>query len=202
MIKYFLVLLLLISPTFAFGHGGGLDSDGGHTNRKTGDYHDHKKVVDYNRNEYGRWRDVDRDCQNTRHEILISSSTNPVKFKTEKQCLVVSGTWFDPYTSKNFKKAKKIDIDHVVPLKEAHISGASGWTKEKKRQFSNDEENLLAVSRSANRSKGAKDPAQWMPKNEAFHCEYIKRWVAVKEKYILYMDRKEQQKVNRVLEGC
>jgi hypothetical protein len=31
----------------------------------------------------------------------------------------------------------------------------------------------LAVSRSANRSKGAKDPAQWMPQNVAFHCEYI-----------------------------
>jgi hypothetical protein len=43
-----------------------------------------------------------------------------------------------------------------------------------------------------NRSKGAKDPAQWMPKNEAFHCEYIKKWVAVKEKVMLYMDRNEQ----------
>jgi len=52
-----------------------------------------------------------------------------------------------------------------------------------------------------NRSKGAKDPAQWMPKNEAFHCEYIKKWVAVKEKVMLYMDRNEQQKINRVLAG-
>jgi len=55
---------------------------------------------------------------------------------------------------------------------------------------------------SANWSKGAKDPSKWMPKNEAFHCEYIKKWVAVKEKYMLYMDRKEHQKVNRVLAGC
>lgn len=110
--------------------------------------------------------------------------------------------WIGLYTGKIFSNARQVDIDHVVPLKEAHISGASGWTKEKKRQFANDEDNLLAVSKSANRSKGAKDPAKWMPKNEAFHCEYIKKWVAVKEKYILYMDRKEQQKVNRVLEGC
>ena len=50
----------------------------------------------------------------------------------------------------------------MVPLKEAHISGASGWTKEKKRQFANDEENLLAVSRSANRSKGAKVVVQYL----------------------------------------
>jgi len=186
--RYFLVLLLLISPTFAFGHGGGLDSEGGHTNRSTGDYHYHKKVVTYDRNEYGRWKDVDGDCQNTRHEVLIGSSAESVQFKTEKKCLVVSGKWIGLYTGKIFSNARKLDIDHVVPLKEAHISGASAWTKEKKRQFANDEENLLAVSRSANRSKGAKDPAKWMPKNEAFHCEYIKKWVAVKEKYILYMD--------------
>tara|TARA_B100000427_G_scaffold250136_1_gene213362 strand:- start:1613 stop:1741 length:129 start_codon:yes stop_codon:yes gene_type:complete len=31
-------------------------------------------------------------------------------------------------------------------------------------------------------SKEAKDPAQWMPKNKAYHCEYIKKWVAVKKK--------------------
>jgi hypothetical protein len=200
--RYFLIFLLLISPTFSFGHGGGLDSDGGHTNRKTGAYHYHKKVAQYDRNEYGRWRDVDRDCQNTRHEVLIGSSAESVQFKTEKQCLVVSGLWIGLYTGNIFSNARQLDIDHVVPLKEAHISGASGWTKEMKRQFANDEENLLAVSRSANRSKGAKDPAQWMPKNEAFHCEYIKKWVAVKEKVMLYMDRNEQQKINRVLAGC
>ena len=133
---------------------------------------------------------------------MIGSSAESVQFKTEKKCLVVSGKWIGLYTGKIFSNARQVDIDHVVPLKEAHISGASGWTKEMKRRFANDEDNLLAVSRSANRSKGAKDPAQWMPKNEAFHCEYIKKWVAVKEKVILYMDRNEQQKINRVLEGC
>ena len=200
--RYILVLLFLISPTFAFGHGGGLDSDGGHTNRKTGDYHYHKKVIPYERSEYGRWRDVDRDCQNTRHEVLISSSTKTVQFKTKKQCLVVAGKWRGLYTGKIFSNARQVDIDHVVPLKEAHISGSSDWSKEKKRQFANDEDNLLAVSKSANRSKGAKDPANWMPKNKAFHCEYIKKWVSIKDKYMLHIDQKEQQKINRVLEGC
>ena len=190
--RSFLVSILLVTPFFCLWRWGGLDQIGSHTDRSSG----------YDRYQYGHWKDFDGDCQNTRHEILIESSDISIQFKTEKKCVVVSGAWYDPYTSKNFKKAKEIDIDHVVPLKEAHISGASGWTKEKKRQFANDEENLLAVSRSANRSKGAKDPAQWMPKNEAFHCEYIKKWVAVKEKYMLYMDRNEQQKINRLLAGC
>ncbi|CAG9171470.1 YHYH domain-containing protein [Cupriavidus respiraculi] len=32
--------LLMVSP--AFGHGGGLNAEGCHTNRKTGDYHCHR----------------------------------------------------------------------------------------------------------------------------------------------------------------
>lgn len=38
-----LVMLLLVSvPTVALSHGGGLDAQGCHTNRKTGEYHCHR----------------------------------------------------------------------------------------------------------------------------------------------------------------
>jgi hypothetical protein len=30
------------------------------------------------------------------------------------------------------------------------------------------------VSASANRSKGARDPAVWLPPNQEFHCEYVR----------------------------
>lgn len=33
---------LLVLPLAAFAHGGGLNADGCHTNRKTGDYHCHR----------------------------------------------------------------------------------------------------------------------------------------------------------------
>lgn len=39
-----LIFLCLLFPTNGFSHGGGLDSKGGHYNRKTGEYHFHKKV--------------------------------------------------------------------------------------------------------------------------------------------------------------
>ena len=100
--RSFLVSILLVTPLFCLWRWGGLDQIGSHTDRSSG----------YDRNQYGYWKDFDRDCQNTRHEILIQSSDISIQFKTEKQCLVVSGAWYDPYTSKNFKKAKKIDIDH------------------------------------------------------------------------------------------
>lgn len=36
------ILLFLISTSCIFSHSGRLDSNGGHTNRKTGDYHYHR----------------------------------------------------------------------------------------------------------------------------------------------------------------
>jgi hypothetical protein len=37
-----IAFLILIPATFSFSHPGGLDANGGHTNRKTGDYHYHR----------------------------------------------------------------------------------------------------------------------------------------------------------------
>jgi hypothetical protein len=54
-------------------------------------------VTLYDRSDWPHWSDDDRDCQNTRHEILISTSKIPVTFKTDDGCNVATGEWFDPY---------------------------------------------------------------------------------------------------------
>ena len=41
-VRTFLFLLACASAPVAFAHGGGLNADGCHNNRKTGDYHCHK----------------------------------------------------------------------------------------------------------------------------------------------------------------
>ena len=38
----------------------------------------------YDRRDYPHWIDLDQDCQNTRHEVLVEESTVPVQFKTNK----------------------------------------------------------------------------------------------------------------------
>lgn len=38
------VLSIMVAAAIALGHPGGLDSKGGHTERKTGRYHYHRKV--------------------------------------------------------------------------------------------------------------------------------------------------------------
>ena len=78
----------------------------------------------YDRSAWRHWIDADRDCQNTRHEVLIEESLTPVTFKTDKGCRVVSGNWLGAYSGEVFTDASKLDIDHLVPLKEAHESGS------------------------------------------------------------------------------
>lgn len=43
-------VLALLLPLAAAAHGGGLDSNGGHTNRKTGEYHCHREPCFSNQN--------------------------------------------------------------------------------------------------------------------------------------------------------
>ena len=76
---------------------------------------------------YRHWIDEDRDCQNARHELLIAESCSTVGFKTSKGCRVISGSGNDPYSGRTITDASKLDIDHMVPLKEAHESGGIAW---------------------------------------------------------------------------
>ena len=125
---------------------------------------------------------------------LITESTSPVVFKTEKGCRVVSGSWDDPYSGKTIMDASKLDIDHMVPLKEAHESGGHAWDVYRKRDYANDisdPNTLIAVDRGLNRQKGAGDPADWLPPNQAYQIEYAQAWVAVKLKWELTSDPKE-----------
>jgi hypothetical protein len=80
-------------------------------------------VQKYEREAFGAWIDQDDDCQNTRHELLISRSIKETKLRPDN-CLVKSGQWFDPYSGDHIFAAIELDIDHLVPLKFAWVHGA------------------------------------------------------------------------------
>jgi hypothetical protein len=133
----------------------------------------------YSRDEFGRgWADEDKDCQNTRQEILISLSTAPVRFADDKECRVTFGRWISMYSGEVIFDASKLDIDHIVPLKWAWDNGADKWSKEKRERFANDPANLVAVEASLNRQKGAKGLDEWLPpKNQTqYKARFERIW--------------------------
>ena len=150
-------------------------------------------IPEYSRSEFSGWIDADKDCQDTRAEVLIEESLIPVVLD-KKGCVVLSGMWHDPYTGRIFYDPGELDIDHMVPLEEAWVSGAYQWTKEHRIEYANylkDENHLIAVSKSANRSKGAKDPSKWMPSNLSYWETYLAHWSTVKNTWELSEDTAE-----------
>jgi hypothetical protein len=77
-----------------------------------------------------------------------------------------------PYDGATWTAASDVDIDHVVPLKNAWISGASSWTTTKRESFANDltRPQLIAVTDNVNQSKSDKSPDVWKPPLTSYHC--------------------------------
>jgi hypothetical protein len=156
----------------------------------------------YERSDWPHWSDNDRDCQNTRHELLLTGSLVPVTFKSDKQCNVLVGSWYDPYSNETFTISKDLDLDHIVPLKFAHGHGGDNWSRERKKQFANDYNNLLLVNASLNRQKGAKGLDEWLPPSQSYRCEYIARFNSVMAQYELSYIPSEKRIINRMVKAC
>ncbi|UDY24162.1 HNH endonuclease family protein [Nocardioides sp. Kera G14] len=169
--------------------------------------------VDYERAAFGTsWSDTDGNGCNQRDDVLLRDAV-PGSTKVGQQggCAhdVLAGTWHDPYTGatltfddlKDLHQAQGVQIDHVVPLAEAWASGADQWTPERRRQFANDLDELLAVDGHANMSKGDGDSAAWRPRKD-YQCLYATRWIAVKTTWKLAIDLSEKEALAQMLTYC
>ena len=159
----------------------------------------------YDRSDWGDWIDVDNNCRNTRHEVLAEESVEPVTYRTDKRCRVAAGRWIGPYTGQTYIDPGGLDVDHVVPLANAHRSGAWAWDRDRKREYYNDRSNsghLVAVERTVNSEKGSQGPENWKPPNQAHWCDYARNWISVKAKWDLTATAKEIAALEAMLETC
>ncbi|MEI7743661.1 MAG: HNH endonuclease family protein [Chloroflexota bacterium] len=157
----------------------------------------------YARTRFPLWIDADGDGCTTRYEVLIAESTQPVTIGAG--CYLRGGKWYSAYDGTWTTNPSTFDIDHMVPLKEAWDSGAWRWTTARRRSYANDlgsGASLRAVSASSNRSKGDKDPAQWLPPRTGFRCTYAAQWVATKVRWGLNVDAAERRALSGILAGC
>ncbi len=159
----------------------------------------------YNRrDQFGGWISED-GCLDTRGEVLVRSNDASVtlKYKDARKCAVVKGLWHDPYAGDDYKLAKAVQIDHVVPLKHVYLTGGHQWAPEKRCYYANFTHNsfhLLAVAGHENMAKADKSPAYYLPPSEDFQCQYVANWMKVKMIWQLISTDEEIEAIEDVIQ--
>ena len=118
-------------------------------------------LPEYDRKGWRHWGDSDKDCQDTRQEVLVAESLDAVEFTDEKECRVAAGRWEALYSNIIVADPRRLEVDYVVPLANAHRPGAHRWSAERKGEYANfleEEVHLIPVTAGANRSKGTRGP--------------------------------------------
>jgi hypothetical protein len=155
----------------------------------------------YDRDLFVHWIDADGDCFDTRAEVLVDEATAPTTANDD--CTITAGAWHSWYDGVDVTDPSSIDIDHMVPLAEAWDSGAKRWTAGTRERFANDlgdPRSLVGVTASSNRSKGDRDPAEWLPDHH--RCRYARFYVATKIRWHLRVDRTEKHALRELAAGC
>ncbi|MFH8692533.1 hypothetical protein ACH4EC_37440 [Streptomyces anulatus] len=76
-----------------------------------------EKRTGYERDSFKHWVDQDDDSCTTRAEVLLTEAiTAP---QQGGRCSLTGGSWLSYYDEAEVTDAKKLDIDHMVPLAEA-----------------------------------------------------------------------------------
>ena len=155
----------------------------------------------YVRSLFKHWVDANSNGCNTREEVLIAESLTKAQVDAYG-CKVIEGDWLSPYDNVTHTNPSELDIDHMIPLKEAWDSGAWNWTAAQRQAFANDLSDprpLIAVTAGQNRSKSDRDPSNWIPPQKSHTCTYLAEWVAIKSHWKLSMDQSEFGRIKNLL---
>ena len=158
----------------------------------------------YDRSYFKHWVDADGDCQDTHAEVLVAERKAAVTYTSSRRCAVAKGSWYSFYDGATWTAPADVDIDHMVPLKEAWESGARAWSVDNRTRYANDlgfSASLVAVTDNVNQSKGDRDPAAWLPPRAAARCTYATYWVQVKYRWRLRVDSAEKAALAAILKG-
>ncbi|GAA1775543.1 MULTISPECIES: GmrSD restriction endonuclease domain-containing protein [Streptomonospora] len=155
---------------------------------------------DYDRDLFPHWSAVEGNC-NARETVLRRDGSG---VQVGADCYPDSGSWTSPYDGFTTSDPSEVSVDHMVALAEAWYSGADTWSTSRRESFANDlsTPQLWAVSISSNSSKGADDPAEWMPERTAVHCDYAKSWINVKYEWDLSADSAEVAALEDLLDSA
>ena len=181
----------LLAAQQSQAHGGGLNSEGCHNNRQTGDYHCHR----------GQKAKESKSTQRLPKTIVNENERTERPMIGYNRDLYAYESYPTP-ANRGFYTGNTCDtnIDHVVSLKDAHYSGAGRWSFPDRIAFANDRLNHVPTCSRINSSKGASTPSDFFRKSSDGRgmeyeikprCAYLGIYYQVKRKYQLSFDNNE-----------
>lgn len=157
---------------------------------------------------FGTWVHPTNDdsCMDVRGLVLERDAVDH-DVETTRRCRVKNGVWFDPYTGQYLDSPDLVQIDHMVPLKNAYMTGAHEWDAKRRCLYANymgNKFHLLSVQGLANQEKSDRAPDAYIPPNKKFVCTYLKYWLEVKLIWNLRITPKERQGIMKTIteENC
>lgn len=160
----------------------------------------------YNRrHSFDESNDHDAEAYNRterRQEILRRDLDS---YQLDRRGQVKAGELTCPYSGKHlvmptyYDIARGADVDHVVALSNAWVTGAKNLTRANRNELLNHPLELQLVSKQANTEKASSDASQWLPDNVPYRLQYVARQIAVKNIFHLWVTEPEREAMHRVL---
>ena len=158
-----------------------------------------ERPVGYDRDKFKHWVDADRDCHDTRDEVLAAESRSAVNagcdVRHRQLVLVLRPGDLDAGLRRRHRPPRA--AEGGVGL------GAGRWTSETRERYANDlgdRRTLVAVTDNVNQSKSDRDPAEWLPTYG--RCVYLAQWTAVKTRWSLSVDQAEKDTLTTLSKQC
>jgi hypothetical protein len=149
--------------------------------------------------------DVDGNGCDTRNDMLARDFS---KVTRTDGCVVYAGVIRDKYTGKRIRFTRgqgtslAVQVDHVVALHNAWMTGAHKLSYEMRVALANDPLNLQAVDGPTNSRKSDSDASWWLPPQRGYQCKYVARQISVKRAYRLWVTPDEKIAMQAVLTTC
>lgn len=135
----------------------------------------------------------------------------------DSTCRATAGVYYDGYTGTSYtiptdRKVAKVDVEHLVAVHEAHLSGGSAWDPVARNAFAMDytirsyhdggTQLLLTDANENQHVKSDKDLGGYLPADPGSRCGFVVDVIAVKARYGLSMDAEEVSAAVDYLDVC
>ena len=128
-------------------------------------------------------------------------TTEEAQVLREQIVASMNGRIYDPYLGQYFGRIDEVKINHVVDIRQAHISGMCHPSRmQYAEDFVYDLENSVLTSHHLTGNSNAYDLTGWLP--DLNKCWYVNQVVHVKRKYGLTMDKAEADTAIDMLSEC